>query len=140
MLGEGLGDHGRNSAAGPNLARAQKWKISLAGVCGTRPRPSRAPLPWDLDLSVVLKPCRRRRAVPLLEPATVDAAMTRSILEEHGLGASSSLVRLIRALKPRRISPQSKPCFAEMTCNVLEEHGPGGVQLAGFRPVNLHTI
>ncbi|SDT17685.1 D-tagatose 3-epimerase [Nocardioides scoriae] len=29
--------------------------------------------------------------VPLLDPATVDAAMTRSLLEEHGLGAACSL-------------------------------------------------
>ena len=29
--------------------------------------------------------------VPLLDPATVDAAMTRSLLEAHGLGAAASL-------------------------------------------------
>ena len=32
-------------------------------------------------------------AVPLLEPETVDYVMTKNILDEHGLGASSSLVR-----------------------------------------------
>ena len=41
--------------------------------------------------------------VPLLDPATVDTAMTRAVLEEHGMAATTSLVRA--RLTPAALCP-----------------------------------